>query len=93
MNCLLFLLICIFGFSLRQIFSCISSMQDNLDDDSENPQTLNVEKQNINTRNCYVTDCLLYPIVFCVCCACWCSHGCPHPRKGCKNIDQFLCSF
>ena len=69
-------------------------MQDDLSDVAHLPSTTTGQDKNFVKKGCStISDCLLYPIVFCMCCACWCSYGCPHPQKWGQNIDTIVCNI
>ena len=59
--------------------------------DQENSKDVKQNRKNICSD--YLSDCLLYPVSFCICCICWCSHGCPRPKKCAQYINNVLGVF
>ena len=69
-------------------------MQDDSSDNAEDNLSSIPKTETVHTKTCtYVSDCFLYPVVFCMCCACWCSYGCPRPQKWGQYLDNLLCGF
>ena len=70
-----------------------------MNNDSYKTDTNETEQDKMNVtdvpkqKNDYLNDCLLYPVSFCICCICWCSYGCPRPRKCVQYINNFLEGF